>query len=165
MGRISAVVSGERLSVNFIWSPSQPGTYNLTIFADPDNDIYEVNDANNDKMKVVQVKEKEEEEGLYGSGSGGGGGSGTGTKRGSGVGSGIVDRGAEEAGGMQVPVNTSGSAGETKNKISGYPFGNATSGESGGGGTLPILLILLVLIAIALFYFGYYKEKRGYRRR
>ncbi|MEA2051919.1 MAG: CARDB domain-containing protein [Euryarchaeota archaeon] len=165
VGRKSAVVSGERLPVNFIWSPSQPGTYNLTIFADPDNDIYEVNDANNDKMKVVQVKEKEEEEGLYGSGSGGGGGSGTGTKRGSGVGSGIVDRGAEEAGCMQVPVNTSGSAGETKNEFSGYPFGNATSGESGGGGTLPLLLIFLVLIAIALFYFGYYKEKRGCRRR
>ena len=52
---------------------------------------------------------------------------------------------------------------EKKKEVFGFPFGNASSGASGGGGTLPLLLIALIVLTFALFYFGYYKEKRAYR--
>ena len=100
-----------------------------------------------------------------GYGPGSHGGRGGGDEGGIGEGSGIGEAGAGEAGGLQVPVNTSGSVSEELTKTTkGYPFGNATSGASGGGGTLPLLFIALIALTVALFYFGYYREKRTHTK-
>ncbi len=159
-----------RLNLDFKWNTRDNGTYNLTVDANPSDrwTIYEVTWTNNkDSVETevmpaptptpTSITEKP------GFGPGSGGGFGGGTAGGIGEGSGTGEAGAGEAGGMQIPVNESGSASETKKEVRGFPFGNATSGAPGGGGTLPILLILLAILAIALFYFGYYKEKRAYR--
>ncbi len=163
-----------RLNLDFKWNARDNGTYNLTVDANPSDNLTIKNEVtwtnNNDSVEKevmstptptptpTSITEKP------GFGPGSGGGYGGGTAGGIGEGSGTGEAGAGEAGGMQIPVNESGSASETKKEVRGFPFGNATSGAPGGGGTLPILLILLAILAIALFYFGYYKEKRAYRR-
>ena len=156
----------------FTWNVIDNGTYNLTVDANPGDNLTiknEVTWANNDASTKVVVTmptptptptpTPPRDSGIKGRGSRGiGNGPG-----GIGSGSGTGEAGAGEAGGMQIPVNESSSASGTKKEVSGYPFGNATSGASGGGGTLPIFLMLLAILVIALFYFGYYKEKRAYR--
>jgi len=166
----SGVVKGEQITVNFTWLASSPGGYNLTIVADPGGGIDEVNETNNETTIVVEVKPRPtptptptpEKPGF---GPGGGGGFDGGAAGGIGEGSGAGESGAGEAGGMQIPVNASATEPVKKEKqVMGYPFGNATSGASGGGGTLPLILIALIALAVALFYFGYYREKRTHKK-
>jgi parallel beta-helix repeat protein len=93
-------------------------------------------------------------------GPGRGGGYGGGSAGGIGEESGIGEAGPGEGAGMQVPLNASGSVSEEPiEKVKGYPFGNVSSGGSGGGGMLPILLVFVAIVILALFYFGYYREK------
>ena len=153
----------------FQWTPDAPGNYTLTFIADCDNRINESSESNNIMQVEIEVREEEEEEeededDSIGFGPGSRGGHGGGEEGGIGAGSGTGEAGSGEAGGMQIPVNESGYASEKKKEVSGYPFGNATSGASGGGGTLPIMLVLLAIQVIALFYFGYYKEKRSHAK-
>jgi len=67
---------------------------------------------------------------------------------------------------MQMPVNvsTSAAAEETKHEVSGYPFGNISSGTAGGGGTIPLLLVVVAVFIMTVFYFGYYKEKKSHAK-
>ncbi len=60
---------------------------------------------------------------------------------------------------MQTQINESKSASDKKEEVSGFPFGNATSGASGSGEKLHLFIIALIVLAVALFYFGYCKEK------
>ncbi|RZN39007.1 MAG: hypothetical protein EFT35_04115 [Methanophagales archaeon ANME-1-THS] len=154
--------------LNFNWSASKTGNHTLKVMAMIEIDA---NYTNNTDSAVVEVIEPTPtpsptptQTSPPGSGRGFGDGIGGGSAGGIGEGSGFGEGGAGEAGGMQIPVNASGSAEETKKEVLGFPFGNATSGASGGGGTLPILLVLLAILVITLFYFGYHKERRAYRR-
>ena len=159
--------------LNFTWNATNSGVYNLTVDANPRDRLTienEVTWTNNNDSIVVEVKPRPtptptpmpEKPGF---GPGGGGGIGGGTAGGIGEGSGAGESGAGEAGGMQIPVNASATEPVKKEKqVMGYPFGNATSGASGGGGTLPLILIALITLAVALFYFGYYREKRTHKK-
>ena len=158
--------------LNFTWNATNSGVYNLTVDANPrDNPtIVEVTWTNNSDSREVEVKPTPtptptpmpEKPGF---GPGGGGGFGGGAAGGIGEGSGAGESGAGEAGGMQIPVNASTTEPVKKEKqVTGHPFGNATSGASGGGGTLPLILIALITLAVALFYFGYYSEKRTHKK-
>ena len=153
------------ITLYFTWTSFTTGNYTLTITADSGNVIKESNENNNNKSEMIDIITKEEEPtSPSGFGPGSHGGHGGWSAGGIGAESGIGEAGAGEAGGMQIPVNASGSAGETKKEVSGYPFGNISSGASGGGGTLPLLFVALLVLTIALFYFGYYKEKRAHAK-
>jgi outer membrane protein assembly factor BamB len=167
---LTSLVNNTRF-LYFTWNALNNGIYNLTVDANPNDSLTiknEVTWTNNKDSRVVEVMPTPTptptltpENPCYGPGSRGGYGGGS--AGGIGEGSGIGEAGAGEAGGMQIPVNASDSADEKKKEVFGFPFGNASSGASGGGGTLPLLLIALIVLTFALFYFGYYKEKRAYR--
>jgi hypothetical protein len=162
---INKINPAENRSAEFTWMPVRSGKFTVTAEVDQGDEIKETNERNNVISKEVTVYEKEEEKEQIGRTGGSGGGSGSGVDGISeGDEKGTGEAGAGEAGGMQIPVNESGSAEETKKEVFGFPFGNTTSGASGGGGTISMLLILLVILVIALFYLGYYKERRAYRR-
>ena len=164
--------------LDFTWIAMDNGTHNLAVDANPrDNPtIVEVTWKNNNDSKVVEVMPRPTPTPTpvstptptpekHGFGPGGGGGIGGGTAGGIGEGSGTGESGAGKAGGMQIPVNASATGPVKKEKqVMGHPFGNATSGASGGGGTLPLILIALITLAVALFYFGYYSEKRTHKK-
>jgi parallel beta-helix repeat protein len=118
----------------------------------------------------------------HGGGGGGGGGSiqvedfyeepgagndtdlGIGTGAGNGTDLGIGDEDTEAAGGLQSPVNESSAVSETSGEKTGYLLGNNSFGASWGTGTLPMLLLLVAIVTITLFYFGYFREKRAYKK-
>ena len=172
--RLISLDGNEPKSLDFTWTaPDENGTYNLMVSVNNNNNS-EIrimneqtwtNNQNSTKVEVMPTPTPTPtptpENPCYGPGSRGGYGGGS--AGGIGAGSGIGEAGAGEAGGMQIPVNASDSADEKKKEVFGFPFGNASSGASGGGGTLPLLLIALIVLTFALFYFGYYKEKRAYR--
>ena len=153
-------------------------TCRLVAEVDPDNKITETNPINNKAWQDVTLERKEKDEDELPSpatppppppavgpgtrGSGGGGGSAGGF----GAGSGTGESGLGETGGMQMPVNvsTSAAAEETKHEVSGYPFGNISSGTAGGGGTIPLLLVVVAVFIMTVFYFGYYKEKKSHAK-
>lgn len=152
--------------LDFTWIARYNGTHNLAVEANPGDRLTITNEVtwtNNNDSIVVEVMPTPTPTPKYiGRGSGKDGiGEGPG---GIGEGSGIGEAGAGEAGGMQIPVNASGSAEERKKEVFGFPFGNASSGAPGGGGTLPLLFIALIASTVALFYFGYYKEKRTHKK-
>ncbi len=176
-------------NVSFIWvvtgadwdsslkSESGNRICRLVAEVDPDDVITEKNPLNNKAWQDVTLEEKDEEEEeeptptsppldiAHGTRGGGGGGGPTG---GFGAGRGIGEAGTGEASGMQVPENVSSSEAaeeqETKKEVSGYPFGNASAGESGGAGKLPLLLVLVAVLIITVFYFGYYREKKAHAK-
>jgi outer membrane protein assembly factor BamB/subtilase family serine protease len=157
--------------LDFTWIAMDNGTHNLAVDANPGDRLTITNEVtwtNNNDSREVEVMPTPTPTPTPtsppGIGPGSGGGRGGGDESGIGEGSGIGEAGAGEAGGIQIPANTSGSTAETKKKVFGFPFGNATSGASGGGGTLPLLFIALITLTVALFYFGYYKEKRTHTK-
>jgi subtilase family serine protease len=162
---VDGLQKNQSKTVNFAWLASTPGNYTLMNKAMNRNDANYWDNINETTVKVIPSptptptpippKNIGHGPGKDGIGEGPGG---------IGKGSGTGEAGAGEAGGMQIPVNASGSAAEKKKEVFGFPFGNASSGASGGGGTLPVLLVLLAILVITLFYFGYYKEKRSHAK-
>jgi len=159
-------------------SESGNRTCRLVAEVDPDNKITETNPINNKAWQDVTLERKGKDEDepqslstppppppAVGPGTRGGGGGG-GSAGGFGAGSGTGESGSGETGGMQMPVNVSTSAAEeeTKHEVSGYPFGNISSGAAGGGGTIPILLVVVAIFIMTVFYFGYYKEKKSHAK-
>lgn len=157
-------------------SESGNRTCRLVAEVDPDDVITETNPINNNAWQDVTLEEKDEEKEeptptsppldiAHGTRGGGGGGGPTG---GFGADRGIGEAGTGAASGMQVPVNVSSSEAaeeqETKKEVAGYPFGNSSSGESGGAGKLPLLLVLVAVLIITVFYFGYYREKKAHAK-
>jgi outer membrane protein assembly factor BamB/subtilase family serine protease len=163
---IATINPDETRSAEFIWAPTTYGTFTLTAEVDPEGLLEEMNEENNviSKDIIVYMKEEDVEP------KGGIGGSShrksvvdqvrkapeTGTTE--------TGTGAER-GGVHQPMNESKCTPETTNEVVGHPFGTVPSGELSSGGTLPVTVIVLILLIIGLFYFGYYKEKKMYRRR
>jgi len=159
-------------------SESGNRTCRLVAEVDHDNKITETNPINNVAWQDVTLERKEKDEDVppspatppppppaVGPGTHGGGGGG-GSAGGFGAGSGTGESGSGETGGMQMPVNvsTSAAAEETKHEVSGYPFGNMSSGAAGGGGTIPILLVVVAIFIMTVFYLGYYREKKSHAK-
>ncbi|KAF5437077.1 Outer membrane protein assembly factor BamB, contains PQQ-like beta-propeller repeat [Candidatus Methanophagaceae archaeon] len=159
-------------------SASGNRTCRLVAEVDPDDVITETNPINNKAWQDVTLERKEKAEDelpspatppppppAVGSGTRGGGGGG-GSAGGFGAGSGTGESGSGDTGGMQMPVNVSTSAAEeeTKHEVSGYPFGNISSGAAGGGGTIPLLLVVVAVFIMTIFYLGYYKEKKSHAK-
>ena len=171
--RLISLDSTELKSLDFTWTaPNENGTYNLMVSVNNNNNSEITitneetwtNNQNSTKVEVMPTPTPTPSPtSPPGFGPGSGGGHGGGSAGGIGEGSGTGEEGAG-TGSMQVPVNVGGSASETKKEVFGFPFGNASSGASGGGGTLPLLLIALIILTVALFYFGYYKEKRAHAK-
>ena len=165
-------LEGDIKLVEFTWKATGNGTHKLTVEANPadnwtEEKIKEATWTNNIDSRVVEViQPTPTPTPSPGFGPGSRGGSGGGSAGGFGAGSGTGESGSGETGGMQIPVNasTSAAAEETKREVSGYPFGNISSGASGGGGTIPILLVVIALFIITVFYFGYYREKRTHAK-
>ncbi len=167
---IDKINPAENGSAEFTWMPEKTGEFILKAEIDPGDEIEEKNEENNVISKEVKVYEKEEEKEpkRWIGGSRGGGGSDSGED--------WISEGHEEGtnetgigtgvgvGGTQTQINESKSASDKKEEVSGFPFGNATSGASGSGEKLHLFIIALIVLALALFYFGYCKEKRAYRR-
>lgn len=164
---IPEINQNENKGLDFEWIPVRSGNFTLTVEVDPGNEIEEMDEGNNVILKEVTVHEKEEEIEPGGWPGGPGGGRRSGVDwigEGDETGTSETGTGAGAGGGTQKPINESESASDKTKVVSGHPFGDASFGEFCGGGTLPIKLILLFLIVIALFYFGYYKEKRAHKR-
>jgi hypothetical protein len=154
----------------FRWIASDIGNYNLSVEVNPLDNRTIANESdwsnNIDFQEVVVTQPTPTPTPSPGFGPGSGGGGGGGSAGGFGAGSGTGESGSGETGGMQMPVNVSTSAAEEeqKHEVSGYPFGNMSSGASGGGGTIPILLVLVAIFIMTVFYFGYYKEKKSHAK-
>ncbi|MFZ2072046.1 MAG: CARDB domain-containing protein [Halobacteriota archaeon] len=160
-------VKNNTLPLNFSWIASSIGNHTLIVEAMVENDSNYTNNRDSKEIEVMPTPTPSPTSTpkTIGFGPGSGGGLGGGTGGGIGEGRGTGEAGAGESGGMQIPVNASSSAAEeTKKEVPGYLFGNTSSGASGGGGTLPVVQVLLAILIIALFYLGYYKERRAHRR-
>ena len=67
-------------------------------------------------------------------------------------------------GGEQVPMNESETVSSGKKTRTGHPFGIGGEIIETVKVVAPVFLIVMVLIVVALFYLGYYKEKRAHGR-
>jgi len=142
-----------KTSVGFNWTPDAAGTYSLTGTVDLDDDIDKTNNNMTIEIEVVT------NETFFGYGPGYGGGTGGGTGGGIGSGDGASGSGEAGAGGMEYSGDTSSSVKEKMNEITGFLFGEASSGKSGGGGALVAFIICLIVI-IGLLYHGHRSEMR-----
>ncbi|MDY6930701.1 MAG: CARDB domain-containing protein [Halobacteriota archaeon] len=165
-GEIKEEVQGERINIEFNWKPTEEGTYNVTIFADPNGNISETSEENNILSKDVRVIRSEDNSLKTGIGSGGGSGGGVHGGIGSGEGPGKGE--GLQSGGIRSPVNTSEARGEESDTIVGYKFGGDKNGGSGGNvrniSMISILATTLILVII-LFSVGYFNERRNIRSR
>ncbi len=142
-------------SVCFNWTPDTIGKYSLTGTVDLDDDI----DKTNNKMTIeIEVVTNET---FFGYGPGYGGGTGGGSGGGIGSGDDTGESGEAEAGGMEYSGDTSSSVKEKMSKITGFLFGDASSGSSGGGGALPVAFIICLIVILGLLYHGRRSEKRS----
>jgi hypothetical protein len=144
-----------RTSVRFNWTPDAAGTYSLTGTVDLDDDA---DKTNNRLTKMIEVVTNET---FFGYGPGSGGGTGGGTAGGIGSGHGTGESGDAGAGGMEYSDDTRKSVRESMSDISGYLFGDAISGKSGGGGVLPAAFIICLVLILGLLYHGQRREKRS----
>ena len=146
--------NNNRTSVGFNWTPDTTGTYSLTGTVDLDDDIDKTNNNMTIEIEVVT------NETFFGYGPGYGGGTGGGS--GGGIGSGHGTGGSGEAGasGMEYSGDTSSSVKERISDITGFLFGDASPGSSGGGGALPVALIICLLFILGLLYHGHRSERR-----
>jgi parallel beta-helix repeat protein len=166
---LNGLAKGITRDVIFTWTPLAPGNYTLTVFADSNGRINESNETNNIITKEIQIgREEEKPEEPFRPGPGGGGrrhlaeeeeisGVETGPEAGTG------EEGAGE-GSKQLPINESIAEEKSPKTGTGYPFGRGEMIERVKE-VIPIFLIVSVaIIVIALFYVGYYKEKKAHRR-
>jgi hypothetical protein len=143
-----------RTSVGFNWTPDTTGTYSLTGTVDLADDVDKTNDNMTIEIEVVT------NETFFGYGPGYGGGTGGGSGGGIGSGDGTSESGEAGAGGMEYSGDTSSSVKEKMSKITGFLFGDTSSGSSGGGGALPIAFIICLLFILGLLYHGHKSERR-----
>ncbi len=143
-----------RTSVGFNWTPDDTGTYSLTGTVDLDDDVNKTNDNMTIKIEVVT------NETFFGYGPGYGGGSGGGTSGGIGSGDGTGESSEAGTGGMEYSGDTSSSVKERISEITGFLFGDASSGSSGGGGALPAAFIVCLVVILGLLYHGHRSERR-----
>ncbi|MHC1572316.1 MAG: CARDB domain-containing protein, partial [Methanosarcinales archaeon] len=142
--------------LSFTWTPTSPGTYTLTVFADCYNRINESDEGNNMESIEVVVEKPLPELGPIG-GGGWGGESGNGTGNGSGTG--------DQRGEMVIPINTTDSSiGDKIRRALGRPFVKMASDEAmsaGGmsGGKL-YTLIIMIAIALSIVVYGFWRETR-----
>ena len=145
----------ETKQLKFTWTPTSPGKYTLTIFADYDDRISESNEVNNTRSITVKVQKPLPE--LIVGGGGGSGGSGNGTGNGSGTG--------DQAGEMVIPINTTDSSiGGKIRKTLGNLFVNIATDEamSAGGMSSGKLYTLIFIIAasISIMAYGFWRDTR-----
>jgi len=50
---ITGLDAGDTTTINFVWTPSRAGNYNITVNADCDNDVEESNESNNELSMIV----------------------------------------------------------------------------------------------------------------
>ncbi|NOR16955.1 PQQ-binding-like beta-propeller repeat protein, partial [candidate division WOR-3 bacterium] len=146
--------NNDRTSVGFNWTPDTTGTYSLTGTVDLADDVDKTNNNMTIEIEVVT------NETFFGYGPGYGGGTGGGTGGGIGSGDGTGESGEAGAGGMEYSGDTSSSVKEKMSDITGFLFGDGSSGRSGGGGALPVAFIICLLVIIGLLYHGHKSEKR-----
>ena len=147
--------TNNRISVGFNWTPDKIGTYSLTGTVDLDGDV---NKTNNNMTIEIEVLANET---FFGYGPGYGGGTGGGSGGGIGSGDGTGGSGEAYAGGMDYSGDASSSVNEKMSEISGFLFGDASSGSSGGGGALPVAFIVCLIVMLGLLYHGRRSEKRS----
>ncbi len=143
-----------RTSVGFNWTPDTTGTYSLTGTVDLADDVDKTNNNMTIEIEVVT------NETFFGYGPGYGGGTGGGSGGGIGSGDGTGESGEAGAGGMEYSGDTSSSVKEKMSDITGFLFGDASSGSSGGGGALPVALIICLIVILGLLYHGRRSEMR-----
>ncbi|MBC2747878.1 MAG: PQQ-binding-like beta-propeller repeat protein [ANME-2 cluster archaeon] len=144
-----------RTSVGFNWTLDATGTYSLTGTVNLDDDV---NKTNNNMTIEIEVVTNET---FFGYGPGHGGGSGGGTSDGIGSGDGTGESSEAGAGGMEYSGDTSSSVKDRISEITGFLFGDASSGSSGGGGALPAAFIICLIFILGLLYHGHRSEKRS----
>ena len=144
----------DNTSVGFNWTPDTTGTYSLTGTVDLADDVDKTNDNMTIEIEVVT------NETFFGYGPGYGGGTGGGSGGGIGSGDGTGESGEAGAGGMEYSGDTSSSVKEKMSDITGFLFGDASPGSSGGGGALPVALIICLLFILGLLYHGHRSERR-----
>jgi len=141
-------------SVCFNWTPDKIGTYSLTGNVDLDGDA---NNANNNMTKKIEVVTNKT---FFGYGSGYNGGTGGGSSGGIGSGDGTGDSGEAGADGVEYSDDTSKSVSDRMHEITGFLFGDTSSGKSGGGGALSLALIISLILILGLLYYGHRSERR-----
>jgi subtilase family serine protease/outer membrane protein assembly factor BamB len=155
-GNKTITLTDNKASVLFNWTSEKTGLHVLKCTADVSGIIDEAYETNNIMIKKIKVLDNSTL-GLgpgYGGGTGGGSGGGIGAEDSEG------DTGEAGTGGMQKPDEGSESILDKMESISGYLFTDSTSGQSGGGGTIPLLLALFLIIMLVLLYHGHRSERR-----
>ena len=163
---VSGLGAGESIPVPLTWKPLIKKDYTLKVVVDwesgnPEGAIHESDEMNNEKIIEITEKTVDVHDYTHGGPKPPPGEENiTGYEPGPGEGTGVFGKDT----GTKGQINESSVSGEEKWK-KGNPF-------YGMGGEVietvkvvaPVFLIIMVIIMIALFYSGYYKEKRGHRR-
>jgi subtilase family serine protease len=155
-GNKTITLTDNKASVLFNWTSEKTGLHVLKCTADVSGIIDEAYETNNIMIKKIKVLDNS----TLGLGPGYGGGTGGGSGGGIGAGDSEGDTGEAGTGGMQKPDEGSESILDKMESISGYLFTDSTSGQSGGGGTIPLLLALFLIIMLVLLYHGHRSERR-----
>jgi outer membrane protein assembly factor BamB/subtilase family serine protease len=150
-------LDNERANVTFNWTSVTDGSYTLKATADVNKTIDESDETNNSMEKEIHVLTNDT---FFGYGPGYGGGTGGGSEGGIGSGDGTDGSGEAGASGMEYSGDTSSSVKDKMSDITGFLFGDASSGSSGGGGALPVAFIICLLFILGLLYHGRRSEKR-----
>jgi len=142
-------------SVGFNWTPDDTGTYSLTGTVDLADDVDKTNNNMTIEIEVLTNKT------FFGYGPGYDGGTGGGSSGGIGSGDDTGESSEAGAGGLEYSGDTSSSVKERISEITGFLFGDASPGSSGGGGALPAAFIICLLFILGLLYHGHRNEKRS----
>lgn len=166
----SELLAGSSTPIKLSWTPSAPGRHTLRVVADwsetHEGEIHESNEGNNEKLLTITegTLGLELPEGPIRGGGGGGGGAtkNTETIDVPGADAGEISTGAAT---KEVPVNESKTVKEEQKTGTGHPFGEGETLETVKVVAPVLLVVALITIVIVLFYLGYRKEKKVYRRR
>ncbi len=167
----SELTAGSDTLVKLSWTPSAPGKYTLKVVADwvsdrHEGEIHESNEGNNEKLLTITegTLGLELPEGPIRGGGGGGGGATKNTENIDvpGADAGEISTGAAT---KEVPVNESKTVKEEQKMGTGHPFGEGETIETVKVVAPVLLVVALITIVVVLFYLGYRKEKKVYRRR
>lgn len=167
----SELTAGSDTPVKLSWTPSAPGKYTLKVVADwvsdrHEGEIHESNEGNNEKLLTITegTLGLELPEGPIRGGGGGGGGATKNTENihVPGADAGEISTGAAT---KEVPVNESKTVKEEQKMGTGHPFGEGETIETVKVVAPVLLVVALITIVVVLFYLGYRKEKKVYRRR
>jgi PGF-pre-PGF domain-containing protein len=70
--RVNGLSASSETTISFQWTPASAGSYSIRVVADSENEVSEINEANNEKSTTISVSSKPTRRFLPGGGGGGG---------------------------------------------------------------------------------------------